>query len=159
MTTDEFRDFMVEIFKLPEERIVPLQGNWWNPQDLAENWIGFKLEAVKPKLKAFKREGDEIVSAHCEVRGRLQFVGAQAEAMAQEFILWPERADVLAALEALGVQTIAEGFGQYTTTDFFQDGGNTVWAYNSTFRMIEEIQVATGQEKITASNMGGSING
>jgi hypothetical protein len=163
MTSSEFRSFLVAIFKLPLARVVPLQGNWWNPQDgnLAENWIGFKLESANPRIKPFYREDEDgaVSSAHCEVPVRLQIVGKQAEVMAQSIINWPNRMDVLDALEALGAQPILEGFGKYTVTDFFQEGGNTVWAYNVTFRLIEEIQAETTQVQILTSEMGGSLNG
>jgi hypothetical protein len=164
MTNAEFRAFLVEIFELPEERIVPLQGNWWNPQDekRVENWIGFRRGPSKPKIKPFfcEDEDDGCISlSYCEVPARLQIVGAQAEAMAQSIAHWPNRLDVMDALEELGVQPILEGFGEYVVSDFFQDGGNTVWAYNVTFRLLEELQAETGQAQIVTADLGGALNG
>lgn len=164
MTNTEFRAFLVTIFALPEARIVPLQGNWWNPQDekRVENWIGFRRGPSTPKLKPmfYEDEDDGCVSTtYCEVPVRLQIVGAQAEAMAQSIAHWPNRLDVMAALEDLGVQPILEGFGRYDVSDFFQDGGNSVWAYNVTFRLLEENQVVTEQTLIETADLGGALNG
>ncbi len=162
MTNTEFRAFLVTIFELPESRIVPLQGNWWNPQDekRIENWIGFRRGTGTPKIKPFFREDDPCISeSYCEVPARLQIVGAQAEEMAQSVQHWPNRTDVLDALEVLGVQIIFEGFGKYEVSDFFQDGLNTVLAYNVTFRLLEELQADTGQVEIVSADLGGALNG
>jgi hypothetical protein len=162
MINTEFRAFLVTIFGIPESRIVPLQGNWWNPQDekRVENWIGFRRGTATPKIKPFFREEDPSVSeCYCEVPVRLQIVGAQAEEMAQSVMHWPNRNDVLDALEDLGVQPILEGFGKYEVSDFFQDGGNTVLAYNVGFRLLEELQVETGQVEIVSADLGGALNG
>ena len=160
------RGILATILSADPEYIVPKQGNWWNPQEAAavrpHTWCAYQIRSNRPVTVPWFSPGKQNqTAANRALVNRiaiidLQFVGPQAEDLADSVAFWPAREDVAAALA--GVQ------GSMMNTDmeprssvFYQDGGNTVLAWNTQIKVHWIQEMYTGQPLVTEVQMGGTI--
>lgn len=145
--------------------VVPIQGNFANPQDdpqavpgvwltpqqLAttdgegkpQTWIGFEKMDSKPRTAAAmgwdRAEGGVNGQAFSRVfkisRCRLQIVGRQAEEWAESVSHWLLRNSVLYTLTELDANLLADGLGRIETSVYHQEGLNVIFAYNVFFNV------------------------
>ena len=162
------RGILAAILSVDEKYIVPKQGNWWNPQRAGanvENWCAYRIKNNQPRCAPFYIELPTGVSttANCVVSLKkavieLQFVGPQSEQLAQSVAMWPLRADVKAQLEKVHGAILQEDMTA-TPSDFYQDGNNTVVAWNVPGLSILWYDVLeTNQRPLTNIEMGGQVN-
>jgi len=135
MTQGTIGTILQTIFQLPTGFIVPKQGNWFNPQDLTNSgtWIAYLIRNGKPMAYPSNQDnGDGTYQELVPMMGdlELQFVGPDAEYLAQSVALWTTRPDIHALFDANYAQLAYEDFGQYEVSNFAQNGLNSVLAYN-----------------------------
>lgn len=160
------RGILATILSAEQEYIVPKQGNWWNPQEAStvrpKTWCAYVIRSNRPVTAPWFEPGEiEGVPANRAFVNKianidLQFVGPQAEELAQSVAYWPSRADVAEALAGIG------GAIMYTDMDarsasFYQDGANNVLSWNVSIKVHWVQEMYTGQGPITGADLGGNI--
>ena len=135
MTQDTVGTILQTIFQLPAGFIVPKQGNWWDPQDITNSgtWIAYLIRNGKPlAYPSEQNNGDGTYQRFVPMMGDLefQFVGPDAESLAQSCSLWMVRSDIHALFDAQYAQLAYADFGSYEVSNFTQQGLNGVLAYN-----------------------------
>jgi hypothetical protein len=176
MTQDELRTILVNIFSSdpvndPQRYIiVPKQGNWWNPQDRIASpgkpstWIAFLLRNAQPRVLPYYQPDYENVGFNSPIstvinRGKieLQFVGDEAESLAQSVQHWLNRFDVQTYFYDANAQLMADDLGRYEVSNFGQYGENSVLAYNTEVMIEFANNVQTNLTQITSAIIGGTI--
>ena len=160
------RGILATILSADPEYIVPKQGNWWNPQEAAairpHTWCAYVIRSNRPVTAPWFEPGEiEGVPANRAFVIKiaiidLQFVGPQAETLAQSVAYWPNRADVAEALAEV------QGAIMYTdmearSSTFYQDGANNVLAWNVSIRIHWIQEMYTGQGLLKGADLGGVI--
>ncbi len=135
MTQATMGTILQTIFQFPAGRIVPKQGNWFNPQDITNSgdWVAYLIRGGKPlAYPSTQDNGDGTYQRQVPMMGQLelQFVGPNAETLAQSVALWMTRPDIHALFDAQHAQLAFEDFGQYEVSNFAQNGLNSILAYN-----------------------------
>ena len=164
MLTQSFvQSYLSTAFSVPIQYVVPKQGNWFNPQDggieglKVDTWIAFKVRNAKPKTLVyydyFSQTGQNVSTINMLSRIDVQLVGALAEYGAQSMAHWGHRADLDSILQTNGMALIPGGLGEYTVSDFRQDGDNMVLAYNASFSIHWLSEVVTGQQQVQVINL------
>lgn len=161
------RGILATILSADQGYIVPKQGNWWNPQEAAtvrpKTWCAYVIRSNRPVTAPWFEPGlQKQVTTNRALVNKiatidLQFVGPQAEELAQSVALWPSRTDV--AREFAKVN----GAILYTDMDarsasFYQDGANTVLSWNVSIKVHWVQEMFTGQGPITGATVSGTIN-
>ncbi len=155
------RGILAQILSADEAYIVPKQGNWWNPQEAAskpDTWCAYVIRSNRPVTAPYSSPTpngnrmcvDKIATID------LQFVGPQSETVAQSVALWPHRADVASALAEV------QGAIMYTdmearSSNFYQEGANTVLAWNTSIKVHWVQVMETSQVLITKAALEGNI--
>jgi hypothetical protein len=149
--------------------VVPKQGNWFNPQDSILNpdkpktWIAFLMRDALPRstsiyLKNPTDEEDPPLSMVPNISYvELQFVGTMAEALAQSVQHWLHMPLVADTFGADNAQVMAQDLGKYNVSNFYQDGENTVLAYNTTVGIQWANVLASTQDQLISAEMGGTV--
>ena len=100
------RAVLKEIFGVEDKYLVPISTNWFipttDPEDKVGSWIGYRVQSKKPYARAYLSNGKAYKPI--KVSFRLSFVGPQAEALADQTLLWEDRADVTEAFEKENAQ-------------------------------------------------------
>ena len=138
------RGILAAILSVSESHIVPKQGNWFNPQESdanIENWCAYQIRQNRPRTSPFYNEGKENGQAVNSVAVLkiaeidLQFVGPQSEELANSISMWPFRADVKAQFQQVHGAVLNDEYDAISS-NFMQDGNNTVMAWNTTGRVL-----------------------
>ena len=162
LTATTLRQMLVAILKVPEAYIVPRQGNWWNPQaglplaQRPQTWCAYAIESDVPVTKPYyePEEDDSGDQVNVSVQQRaanvaLQFVGPDAELVAQSVGHWLQREDVAEQLDLVSGRLFTDG--TITTVDFAQDGANTVKAYTVRIRILWASTVVADQALVRSA--------
>lgn len=141
------RGILAAIFNIDQKYIVPKQGNWFNPQEAnanIENWCAYQIRQSRPRTVPFYNEGTQSQGQiTTKVNGvavlkiadiDLQFVGPQSEQLANSIATWPYRTDVKAQFKAVQGAIMNDEYDA-VSSNFMQDGNNTVLAWNTTIRV------------------------
>jgi hypothetical protein len=129
---------LAEILSVDETYIVPKQGNWFSPiarlpkTERPATWVAYRIHKTRPRITpGFWNPTGLVEESFCVYISEvyLQFVGPDAEELAQSTAHWLHRPDVKAAFDAEDATVMAYG-PNYTITDFYQDGDNNVLAFN-----------------------------
>lgn len=165
-TQTGLQNFLSQVFfKNPSApNIIPLQGNFRNPQDGADDdvprvwltraqlldpkgnmkpdtWVGFlKKDSVPRVMSAYgtdpQDEGGKTFSrVYTNSQCRLQIVGAQSEEWAESVKHWLQRGDVQTLMQSMDAQLYADELGRIEISTFVQDGLNSILAYNVFFKV------------------------
>lgn len=154
------RGILATILSVDEKYVVPKQGNWWNPQEIGTpaTWCSYLIRSNRAITAPYYTEINGINYAMTEKIATidLQFVGEQAEAVAQSVALWTIRDDVETALASV------QGSIMYTDTDavssnFYQSGNNNIVAWNVTIKILWIYGVETGQGLLPDMNLSGVV--
>lgn len=132
------REVLKEIYGIDDKHLVPISTNWFlpttDPEDKVNTWIGYRILGKKPYTRAF--QGGRDMSKPIKVRFRITFVGPKAEELADQTLLWEDRADVTEAFE----KTLSQI--NYTDREAFtypvRNGG-----YNDEMAWIVDMSVQT----------------
>lgn len=158
------RGILAQILSVDQKYIVPKQGNWWNPQQPGANianWCAYRIKSNKPRTAPFYKEitdGTNSVVVLKIASVELQFVGPQSEQLAQSVAMWPLRGDVKAQLQTVNGAVMYEDYTAIPS-DFYQDGSNTVLAWNVPDVKIMWYDVLdTSQHPLQTIDIGGQIN-
>lgn len=158
------RGILAEILSVDQNHVVPKQGNWWNPQQKGadiENWCAYRIKRSVPKTPPFYAELSEGVGSVAVLKVsvvELQFVGPLAEQLAQSVAMWALRGDVKEALAAVRGAIMYENL-EAVPSDFYQEGANTVIAWNvPELKIMWFDTVETNQKPIMTIDIGGKIN-
>jgi hypothetical protein len=155
LTQDVLRGMLATIFAVDPMYVLPRQGNWFNPQDMLptaekpKTWVAFDIEFDKPldivhyQGNAGSGFGNDSVQ-HRTANIVLQLVGTRAHSLAYSVGHWIHNQTVRDQLALIEGQLFGD-VGAITTTDFHQDGANTVKAYNVRFRVVWVSRIPTGQ--------------
>ncbi len=161
------RGILAAVLSVDEKYIVPKQGNWWNPQKNGANianWCAYRIKSNKPRTVPFYTEttgGSTAENSVCVLKiasVELQFVGPQSEELAQSVSMWPLRSDVKQQLEAVHGSIMFEDFTAISS-DFYQEGNNTVVAWNvPDVKILWYDMLKTNQQPLKTIELGGKIN-
>lgn len=171
LTHEFLRTFLSTAFNADPKFVVPKQGNWFNPQDASPNdekastWCAFRINHSTPRVIPFYQleESDLGVKTNVSTNYmiseiQLQLVGSKAEENAISVAHWMNRFDLNEMLSDNLMQFCADGLGKYVVSQFYQDGLNTVLAYNLTFMLQWASTINTAQTILTTVNIeGGEI--
>lgn len=137
------RGILAQITSVNEKYIVPKQGNWWNPQEQIQKpdtWCAYVIRSNRPVTVPFYNEGDlsgvpqNGVATLKIANIDLQFVGPQAEEIAQNVAMWPLRADVQAEFKKVNGALMNDAM-EAASSNFYQNGTNNVMAWNVSIRV------------------------
>lgn len=135
MTQSVMGGILQTIFQLPPGFIVVKQGNWWNPQDKTNSgtWIAYLIRNARPSTIAMEQNnGDGTYQRYVNMIGdlELQFVGEDAERLAQSTSMWSSRPDINQLFDDNSAQIAYGDLGSYEVSQFTQAGLNNNLAYN-----------------------------
>lgn len=159
------RGILAAILSVDEKYIVPKQGNWWNPQTAdanIENWCAYQIRRNRPRTVPFYNEGKDngtpvngvAVLKIAEID--LQFVGPQSEDLANSVAMWPFRSDVKEQLEAVHGAIMNDEYDA-VSSPFYQEGANTVTAWNTSFKVLWYSILDTNQGPMPQLTLNGDI--
>lgn len=157
------RGILAKILSVDKSHIVPKQANWWNPQSRLKNistWCAYRIKSNKPRTAPFYKEIDGV---NCAVVLKLasielQFVGEKSEEIAQSVAFWTLRDDVKNALADVHGSILYED-DTAISSDFFQDGANTVIAWNiPDLKIIWYDIISTNQNSLIRIDIQGNVN-
>lgn len=154
---------LAQILSVSQDHVVPKQGNWWNPQENQqniENWCAFLIKSNRPRTAPFYDTATNgqtnavCVEKIAEID--LQFVGPQSEDLAQSVAMWPLRADVKAAFKTVQGALMYDDMTA-VSSPFYQDGQNTVTAWNVPIRVLWISVMETGQGQMPPVSIYGKV--
>ena len=141
------RGILAAVLSVDQKYIVPKQGNWWNPQSAnanIENWCAYQIRRNRPRTSPFYEEGSTTVSNTTTPVNSvavlkiaeidLQFVGPQSEDLANSVSMWPLRSDVQKEFKKVQGAILNDEYDA-VSSNFYQEGANTVMAWNVTIRV------------------------
>ena len=138
------RGILAQILSVDPKYVVPKQGNWWNPQakdaNIA-NWCAYQIRRNRPRTTPFYEVGTtnnqkvNSVAVQKIAEIDLQFVGPQSEELANSVAMWPLRSDVKAQFQTVQ-GAIMNGEYDAVSSNFYQEGANTVLAWNVSLRVL-----------------------
>ena len=152
LTSATLQTMLATIFGVDPMYVVPRQGTWWSPAMLStsekpKTWVAYAIESDKP-LDIAHFQGD-ISTTNDSVQHRiaslaLQFVGDVAHELALSVGHWIHNPVVAAQFDLVEGRVMGD-VGDLTITDFYQEGANTVKAYNVRLRIAWTSRITTGQ--------------
>lgn len=158
------RGILAAITSVDSKYIVPKQGNWWNPQVHAtkpDTWCAYIIRSDRARTVPFYNTSDNGTTNGVTVEKiatiDLQFVGPQSEAIAQSVAFWPLRADVATQFAKVH-GSIMNDTMDALSSPFYQDGNNTVVAWNVTIKVLHYSLIDTNQSRFPETLLGGKVN-
>ena len=153
LNQSSLRGILAQILSVDQKYIVPKQGNWWNPQEQGSapvTWCAYMIRRNRPRtvptyVAESQLSGDVNYVRVTKIADiDLQFVGTQAEELAQSVCLWTRRSDVQAQFATVQ-GAVMNCAGDALSSYFGQDGGNAVMAWNVSIQVLWESMTATTQ--------------
>lgn len=143
LTQKSLRGILAKILSVDEKYIIPKQGTWFNPQEMLPvderpaTWCAYRIVSNMPRTVPYYSKGDRgnRVLTQKIATIELQFVGTHSESLAQSVALWALREDVKKSLEEVQGAILASEMNAFSS-NFFQEGKNTVLAWNVRFRVL-----------------------
>lgn len=159
------RGILAQILSVDQKYIVPKQGNWFNPQEAnanIENWVAYQIRRNRPRTTPFYETGTNLnqkvnsVAVQKIAEIDLQFVGPRSEELANSVAMWPLRSDVKAQFQTVQ-GAIMNGEYDAVSSNFMQDGNNTVLAWNVSFKVLWYSILDTNQGIMPQVTLNGKI--
>jgi hypothetical protein len=152
-----FRSTLASIFSISQDYIIPKQGNWFNPQDIAvsynkpDTWVAYKIDYGNPRVMPMLLPTDALNTAMASVSwyvggAEIRFVGKRAEELAQSVTHWLHRTDVKDAFRLIDAELMADD-GKYHVDSYYQDGLNTILAFRVSVKIGYSSIITTSQER------------
>ena len=129
------------------ELVVPLQGNFLNPQQvLDKKYSAYFTYYASNTTKKTLNHADENVHTACVLRTlELSCVGLDAERMMLNTLFWDDRRDVQSILQEYGT-ILLNTPRNILARPYYQEGQNTILQYSTTFQLSSSIQLVTKRE-------------
>lgn len=163
------RGILAAVLSVDPKYIVPKQGNWWNPQSAnanIENWCAYQIRRNRPRTSPFYDKGSNTVNNSKTAVNSvavlkiadidLQFVGPQSEEIANSVAMWPFRSDVKAQFAQVHGAIMNDEFDAVSSA-FYQEGANTVMAWNVTIRILWYSILDTTQGQMPQLTLQGKV--
>ena len=163
------RGILAAVLSVDPKYIVPKQGNWWNPQKPGaniENWCAYQIRRNRPRTVPFYDEGSNTVNNSKTAVNSvavlkiadidLQFVGPQSEELANSVSMWPFRSDVKTEFEKVHGAIMNDEYDAISSA-FYQEGANTVMAWNVSIRVLWYSILDTTQGRMPQLTLNGKI--
>ena len=159
------RGILAAVLSVDQKYIVPKQGNWFNPQEAnanIANWCAYQIRRNRPRTTPFYNEGTTL---NQKVNGvavlkiaeiDLQFVGPQSEELANSVAMWPLRSDVKAQFETVHGAIMNDQYDAISS-NFMQDGNNTVLAWNVSIKVLWYSIIDTNQGLMPQITLNGKV--
>lgn len=156
------RGILAQILSVNTKYIVPKQGNWWNPQEEVNSphtWCAYLIRSNRPRTAPFyvSFNNQNLLAVEKIATIDLQFVGEKSEDIAQSVAMWTNRSDVQEALAQVHGAIMYNDM-EAKSSPFYQDGNNTVMAWNVTIRVLWYDVAETTQGRMPAVQLEGTIN-
>ena len=156
------RGILAQILSVNTKYIVPKQGNWWNPQEEVNSphtWCAYLIRSNRPRTAPFyvSINNQNLLAVEKIATIDLQFVGEKSEDIAQSVAMWTNRSDVQEALAQVHGAIMYNDM-EAKSSPFYQDGNNTVMAWNVTIRVLWYDVPETTQGRMPAVQLDGTIN-
>jgi hypothetical protein len=159
------RGILAQILSVDPKYVVPKQGNWWNPQDKEaniENWCAYQIRRNRPRTAPFYNEGNDngqpvngvAVLKIADID--LQFIGPRSEELANSVAMWPFRSDVKAQFQQVHGAIMTDEYDAISS-NFYQQGANTVMAWNVTISVLWYSILDTNQGPMPALSLEGNV--
>ena len=163
------RGILAAVLSVNPKYVVPKQGNWWNPQSKnndIDTWCAYQIKSNRPRTAPFYNEGSVTQqNITTPVNGvavlkiaeiDLQFVGPQSEELANSVAMWPFRSDVKAQFQTVHGAIMTDEYDAISS-HFYQEGANTVMAWNVTIQVLWYSILDTSQGRMPALTLNGNI--
>ena len=163
------RGILAAVLSVDEKYIVPKQGNWWNPQSAnanIENWCAYQIRRNRPRTVPFYEEGSNTVNNTTSAVNSvavlkiadidLQFVGPQSEEIANSVAMWPFRSDVKKEFQKVHGAIMNDEYDAISSA-FYQEGANTVMAWNVTISVLWYSILDTNQGRMPQLTLQGNV--
>lgn len=163
------RGILAAVLSVDEKYIVPKQGNWWNPQSAnanIENWCAYQIRRNRPRTVPFYEEGSNTVNNTTSAVNSvavlkiadidLQFVGPQSEEIANSVAMWPFRSDVKKEFQKVHGAIMNDEYDAISSA-FYQEGANTVMAWNVTISVLWYSILDTDQGRMPQLTLQGNV--
>lgn len=163
------RGILAAVLSVDPKYVVPKQGNWWNPQQPGaniENWCAYQIRRNRPRTAPFYQEGSNTVNnATTPVNSvavlkiadiDLQFVGPKSEELANSVAMWPFRSDVKEQFQNVHGAIMTDEYDAVSST-FYQEGANTVMAWNVSISVLWYSIMDTTQGRMPALTLEGNV--
>lgn len=156
------RGILAQILSVDKKYIVPKQGNWWNPQENQgniNNWCAYLIKDGKGRTVPFyhSENGQNYATQLKITTIDLQFVGPNSEDIANSVSFWYLREDVKEQFEQIR-GSILPSDAIARSSVFYQDGGNTVLAWNTQIKIKWFQLIDTQQGTMPLIQLNGKIN-
>lgn len=156
------RGILAQILSVDEKYIVPKQGNWWNPQENVgniNNWCAYVIRESKGRTVPFyhSESGQNYATQLKITTIDLQFVGPDSEEIANSVSFWSLREDVKSQFEQVQ-GSILPSDAIARSNNFYQDGANTVLAWNTQIKIKWFQLINTQQGTMPQIQTNGKIN-
>lgn len=159
------RGILAAVLSVDPKYIVPKQGNWWNPQKTGaniENWCAYQIRRNRPRTTPFYNEGTDnrtpvngvAVLKIAEID--LQFVGPKSEDLANSVAMWALRTDVQNQFKTVHGAIMNDEYDA-VSTPFYQEGANTVMAWNVSIRVLWYSILDTTQGPMPQLTLNGKV--
>jgi hypothetical protein len=161
LNNSSLRDILSSIYNVDQKYIVPKIGFWYNPtslEDKPKTWIGYNILRNAPyTLPEYEDEdGKNYVKLAKECEIDLQFIGSDAEDLANNVATWLFRQDVIDELLTIQGKLMAKGM-QAFSSDYTLDGLNMIKAWNVKIYIAWLSYTATAQVLLTSADIRGTI--
>jgi hypothetical protein len=173
LNNENFRLALATIYGVDKKYIVLKQGNWYNPTSVSakpKTWIAYNILRNSPIGLPFYRdnevteviEDEEVTNTYnfaivlkiAEID--IQFIGTQAEALANNVPLWIIREDVQSELQKFDGKIMGQGQEAYSSS-YALDGDNYVTAWNTKIYITWQQSTRTQQILFTEVTAKGEL--
>lgn len=172
LNSENLRTVLAAIFDISADYVIPKVGIWFNPQSMLPTatkpltWVAYKITSNTPAALPYFNDQIDVVD-NANVRRnyaitpkiatiQLQFVGTQAEELANQVPLWIKRTDVITQFLTVQGKIMADDM-TVNATDFYQDGANNILAYNVNIRVAWKSMLLTTQQIVDEVEVDGDI--
>lgn len=161
----KLRLILASVLSLDPSRIVPKQGNWFNPQDVAvgknqkpDTWCAFLIGRGIPINVPMLMSTDDEHTSMSSVQWfkgyiELNFIGTQSEEMAQSVPHWIHREDVKTAFRAIDAELMADD-AVYKTDTYYQEGLNNTLVRRVSIKVLYSSWIKTDQVRWVVTDGG-----
>lgn len=139
-----------------QDLVVNKQGNLANPQQTknVSTFFLYWIRTYEKRTVNSSYKGKQI--ADVVVTLSLQGVGLRAEEFMQTTLFWDQRSDIRDLLSKLNA-TLLESPRLIVSVPYFQDGANSIFAYETVFKLSCTLILETVPEPMPSIELNGNV--